>query len=90
MQEFLHDAAKTLAPGGLSCGVADQVLANFDDGIGEPALGPVLPQAVALELARVRLVLADDQVTFGKEALQQRLGEPRALVPKDFPRARAA
>jgi hypothetical protein len=49
-QNFCHDAAKSSRPAGLSGGIADQILADFDNGIGKAALGTVLPQAVALEL----------------------------------------
>ena len=73
---------KPLRPCRLARGVADQVLADLDDGVGEPALRAVLPQAVALELARIGLVVADDQVALGIEAVEQRLGEPRVAVPQ--------
>jgi hypothetical protein len=39
----------------------------------------VLPKAITLQLTRIRLVVPDDEITLGVEALEQRLGERKSL-----------
>src|SRR4029079_7734682 len=57
-QDLPCDAAHPLAPAVRPGRVADGVLPDLDDRAGYSALGAVLPQAVAFELAGVGLVLA--------------------------------
>ncbi len=79
-QDRTDNAAEPPRPLSLTLGVADQVLADLDDGVDEAPAGAVLPEAIALELAGIGLVLADDQVALGVEALEQRPRQPRVLL----------
>ena len=73
------NAAEPPRPGRLAGRVADQVLADLDQGVDEAAAGGVLPQAVALELARIGLVVADDEVALGVEASSSGPASRRSL-----------
>src|SRR5262245_19928754 len=46
-QDRFDNAAEPLCPGCLAWSIADQVLADLNDGIGEPATRAMLPQAIA-------------------------------------------
>lgn len=72
-----------MRPGALAGGIADQILPDFNDGIGKPALGAVLPQAIALELSRIGLIVADDETALGVKTVEQWLGQPRIAIPQD-------
>jgi hypothetical protein len=54
----------------LAGGIADQILPDFNYGIGKAALRTVLPQAIALELPRIGLIVADDQTALGIETVE--------------------
>src|SRR5215475_9739779 len=57
-------SGEPLRPGLLARPIPDQVLADLDQGVDEPPGRGVLPQAVTNELARVGLIVADDEATF--------------------------
>ena len=82
VKQAAHQFRQALAPGLLALGVPDQVLADFDDAVGQVPHGSMLPHGIALEAARVGGIVADDQVVFGVEGLEQWLGEARVAVPK--------
>ena len=72
-----------MRPGALAGGIADQVLPDFNYGIGKAALRAVLPQAIALELPRIGLIVADDEIALGIETVEQRFGQARIAIPQD-------
>lgn len=82
-ENFRHNASKSSRPGGLARRLADQILPDLNYGIGEAAPRAVLPQTVAFELPRIRFIIADDEVAFGIEAVEQRLGQAGICVPQD-------
>ena len=43
----------------------------------------MLPQAIALELPRIGLIVADDETTLGIETVEQRLGQAPIAIPQD-------
>ena len=60
-----------------------RVLPDFNYGIGKAALRAVLPQAIALELPRIGLIVADDEIALGIETVEQRSGQARIAIPQD-------
>src|SRR5262249_6664615 len=76
-----QDLGEMLRPFGLPLRPKDQVLADLDQRMRKSALGAVPVERVALELSRVRRVVADHDTRDGPEAFKQGKGKPRVLVP---------
>src|SRR4029453_14176733 len=79
---------EAFGPGSLAGRIPDQVLAHLDQRVNEPPTSGVLPQAIALQLTRVGLIVADDEIALRVEAFEQRAGQPQVPVPQhaDVPR----
>lgn len=60
--------------------VANEVLANFDQGVGNVAACAVAPHRVALQGAGVGLVVADNNIAWLSERVDQGIGDPAIRV----------
>ncbi len=82
VHHLAHRLCQALGPFGLTFVPEDQVLANLDQRVREPAHRAVAVERVALELSGIRNVVADLDAGNGLQALEQRQRQPRVLVPQ--------
>src|SRR3972149_11027761 len=82
-KHLAHHRSQTLRPLGLPLRAEDQILAELDQRVGQPAAGAVAVKRIALELAAIGLVVADADPRQGSKPLEQGAGEPCILVPQD-------
>ena len=78
-----EDRREPVGPGVRAGRVGDEVLADLDEGMGEPAPGPVAIEAVVLERPVIGLVVADDEVGIAGERRDQGERETRIGVPQE-------
>src|SRR5688572_29694864 len=65
LQNLPQDRGEMLGPLRLTLGTENEILANLDEGMGKPSRRRVLIQGVALELAGIGLVVANDDIGNG-------------------------
>ena len=67
----------------LTSRISHQILSVFDHRTGEPVGPRVLPQRIAFKPTMIGHVVANNQLSIGFEARQQRVGQPPVVVRQD-------